>query len=37
MAYPIIESSTAKMEKTVEFFQNELNQIRTGMSIQPFH
>jgi ribosome recycling factor len=32
MAYPIIESSTAKMEKTVEFFQNELNQIRTGMA-----
>lgn len=32
MAYAIIESSTQKMEKVVEFFQNELNQIRTGMA-----
>jgi len=32
MAYPIIDSSTAKMDKVVEFFQNELNQIRTGMA-----
>jgi ribosome recycling factor len=32
MAYAVVESSTQKMEKVIEYFQNELNQIRTGMA-----
>lgn len=32
MAYAIIDSSTQKMDKVIEHFQNELNQIRTGMA-----
>lgn len=32
MAYAIIDSSTQKMNKVIEHFQNELNQIRTGMA-----
>ena len=32
MGYAIIDSSTEKMDKVIEHFQNELNQIRTGMA-----
>ena len=32
MTYPIIESITGKMEKVVEYFQGELNSVRTGMA-----
>ena len=32
MTYPIIESITGKMEKAVEYFQGELNSVRTGMA-----
>lgn len=32
MAYPIIESSSQKMDKVMEHLQSELNQVRTGMA-----
>lgn len=32
MTYPIIESSTGKMEKVIEHLHSELNEIRTGMA-----
>lgn len=32
MAYPIVESSKEKMEKSLHFFREELTQIRTGQA-----
>ncbi len=32
MSYPIIESSSEKMDKVIEHLHAELNQIRTGMA-----
>ena len=32
MAYPIVESSTVRMEKVIEHLTTELNTIRTGMA-----
>lgn len=32
MTYPIIETSSTKMNKVMDHLQNELNQVRTGMA-----